>query len=127
MAEARVEFLTLQGEPCPAEERPARFTFRCARPAASGRNGQRCGRLLLAAGPHTQPHGVPRDGQNLNGGRAQWDWDGTRHAPTFTPSVNCASACGWHGYIRSGRTVDCSGADEPEPSIDTTPNATEQR
>jgi hypothetical protein len=109
MSDAKVQFLTLGGEPCHESEKPARFTFACVREA-----GDTCANLLIASGPHSDPHGVKRDGQNQNGGRAQWDWDGNRESPTFAPSVNCASACGWHGYVRNGRCVDCSGADEPE-------------
>lgn len=67
---------------------------------------RRCGDLLIAG-----RSAVKRDGQNKNGGAAQWDWDGDRDAPTFTPSVNCGGC--WHGYIRAGRCVDVHGADEP--------------
>jgi hypothetical protein len=55
---------------------------------------------------------LKRDPQGQNGGIAQWDWNGDRNSPTFTPSVNCGSC--WHGYIRDGRAVDCNGNDEPE-------------
>lgn len=114
MSAADVRFLTIEGEDCPAGAKPARFTFRCV----NRNRGRRalldvveCARLLVA-GPHAAAHGVKRDPNNANGGRAQWDWDGNRDSPTFSPSVNCASHCGWHGYIRNGRCVDTKGKDE---------------
>lgn len=114
MSAAEVEFLTIEGEACPDDVKPARFTFRCV----NGNKGRhallptvRCACLLIA-GPHAAPHGVKRDPNNANDGRAQWDWDGNRAAPTFKPSVNCSSHCGWHGYIRNGRAVDTAGKDE---------------
>lgn len=106
MSDAKVQFMTVTGEPCAADQQPARFTFQCVR-----RRRETCGNLLIAGATD-----IPRDGQNRNGGRAQWDWDGNAEAPTFSPSVNCESACGWHGYIRAGRCVNTSGADEPEPA-----------
>ena len=113
MSAANVEFLDIAGNPVQPGEKPQRFTFRCV-------NGNRdkcspnypdvtCASLLIA----NSGHGIPRDGQNQNGGRAQWDWDGNREAPTFTPSINCEGNCGWHGYIRNGRCVSVSGVDEP--------------
>lgn len=116
MSKADVQFLTITGAPCPPDQAPARFTFCCV-----NRNKNRhrmlvpelCGKLLIA-GPHAAPHGVPRDPEGLNGGRPQWDWDGDRAVPTFSPSINCDSHCGWHGYLRAGRCVSTSGADEPE-------------
>lgn len=112
MSAANVEFLDITAELCSADQKPQRFTFRCV-----GYNRNRhhllepvtCGNLLIA----NSGHGVPRDGQGLNGGRPQWDWDGNRDAPTFSPSVNCEKHCGWHGYIRSGRCVNTAGQDEP--------------
>jgi hypothetical protein len=98
----------------PGSQQPQRFTFRCV-------NGNRtrraqllepvtCGQLLIA----NVGHGIKRDGQGLNGGRSQWDWDGDREPPTFAPSINCEKHCGWHGYIRNGRCADTSEQDEPE-------------
>jgi uncharacterized protein DUF6527 len=116
MSAAEVLFLTLAGDPCPPGEKPARFTFRCVG-ANRGRDPRvprsHCAKLLIAEGPHSAAHGVKRNGRNQDGGRAQWDWDGNRDAPTLAPSVNCESACGWHGYIRAGRCVSQAGADEP--------------
>jgi len=110
---ANVEFLTIEGEPCPPGQQPQRFTFRCV----NGNRGlhprlrdRTCGELLIA----NSGHGIKRDGQGLNGGRPQWDWDGNCEAPTFSPSINCEKHCGWHGYIRNGRCVSASGQDEPE-------------
>ena len=111
MSEARVQFLAVDGTPCADGEKPARFTFRCVR-----RPRETCARLLIAESAVSAPHGVKRDGQNQNGGRAQWDWDGNRQRPTFHPSVNCESACGWHGYVRAGRCLNTNGIDEPEPA-----------
>ena len=45
-----------------------------------------------------------RDGQNQNGGTAQWDWDGNMQAPTVTPSIHCKGCC--HGYITRGAWDD---------------------
>lgn len=103
MSDAQVTFdsLDLDGDGVPGTEQL--FGFAC--PKVKGR---RCGYLLIAGKTD-----IPRDGQNQNGGQAQWDWDGNREAPTFTPSINCLGC--WHGYIRNGRCVDCSGNDEPEP------------
>ncbi len=99
---ADVTFETIEREPADAG-REVFARFLCPKNA-----GRRCGGLLIAGKTN-----IPRDGQNQNGGKAQWDWDGNREAPTFTPSVNC-SGC-WHGYIRAGRCVDVHGQDEPEP------------
>jgi hypothetical protein len=114
MTAANVDFLTLTGDPCPPDQAPARFTFRCV-----GHNRGRhpkllpvnCANLLIA---NAAPHGIKRDPQGANGGRPQWDWDGNREAPTFTPSINCSAHCGWHGYIRNGRCVDTRNRDEPD-------------
>jgi hypothetical protein len=108
MSAANVQFMDIYGKPCPQDQKPARFSFPCAREVRDT-----CASLLIAEGPHSAAHGVKRNGQNQNGGRAQWDWDGNRAAPTFSPSINCESACGWHGYIRNGRCVNSSGQDEP--------------
>jgi hypothetical protein len=112
MTAANVEFLTLDGEPCPEGEKPQRFTFRCVghnRGRHPGLEPMTCGHLLIAdAG-----HGIKRGGQDQNGGKPQWDWNGNRTVPTFSPSVNCEKACGWHGYIESGRCVTTSKQDEP--------------
>ena len=117
MSDAKVEFLDLAYEPVADGEKPARFGFRCV-----GHNRGRdprlpitmCEGLLLAEGPHTAAHGIKRDGNGQNGGRPQWEWDGNREAPTFSPSINCEKHCGWHGYLRKGRCVTTGDADEPE-------------
>lgn len=77
------------------------FSFNCPL------HDRRCGTLPIAGR-------VPekRDPQNKNGGVAQWDWDGNRDSPTFSPSINCGGC--WHGYIRAGRCVSVPGGDEPE-------------
>jgi hypothetical protein len=80
------------------------FNFNCPK-----HKGRRCEGLILAG--RTKLH---RDPQGANGGVAQWDWDGDRENPTFSPSINC-KAC-WHGYIRKGRCVSTSNTDEPEPA-----------
>jgi hypothetical protein len=111
MSDAAVEFLTLEGAPCPADQAPARFTFRCVcrnRGRHPLQKPAKCAMLLIAgASP------IKRDPQGLNGGRPQWDWNGDRLRPTFSPSIDCSRDCGWHGYIRDGRCVDTSGNDEP--------------
>jgi hypothetical protein len=110
MSAANVEFLTIEGLPCPVDQKPERFTFRCV---GYNRNKplmlqtETCASLLIAGATN-----IPRDPNGLNGGRPQWDWDGNREAPTFAPSINCSANCGWHGYIRNGRCVDTSGNDE---------------
>jgi hypothetical protein len=116
MSEAKVEFMDIKADPCPAGEKPARFTFRCVR----HNQGQhpslpyaRCANLLIAEGPYSVMHGIKRDPNCQNGGRSQWDWDGNREAPTFSPSINCESHCGWHGYIKKGRCVKANGQDSP--------------
>lgn len=101
MSDAKVEFETLGYEAAPAGQEQ-RFSFRCPK------RGHQCGALIIAG--RTE---LKRDGQNQNGGIAQWDWDGKREAPTFSPSINCGGC--WHGYIRNGRCVDTGGKDEPEP------------
>lgn len=35
-----------------------------------------------------------------------WQWDGNFEAPTLTPSVNCVSGCGWHGFLKAGVWTD---------------------
>lgn len=117
MSAAHVEFLTLQGDACPAGQKPARFTFRCV-----GHNRgkdprlarTKCAMLLIAESQHSEAHGIKRDPQGNNGGRPQWDWDGNRESPTFRPSINCEGHCGWHGYLRNGRCVSAQGVDETE-------------
>lgn len=102
MSAANVRFQKLDGsDAAPGEEQC--FTITCPK-------GNTCGTWLIAGRTS-----IPRDGQNKNGGKAQWDWtQGTsRDAPTFSPSLNC-SGC-WHGYVRQGRCVDVNGLDEPEP------------
>lgn len=95
----KVEFLTMSGSACPPDQNPQRFTFRCIR-----KPEENCANLLIAdAG-----HGIPRDGKNEHGGRAQWAWNGNRDTPSFTPSIDCRcdGGCGWHGYIEGGNWRD---------------------
>lgn len=111
MSDAKIRFLTIEGQPC-APEQACRFTFRCVN-ANRGRHPLlpeiECAMLLIAGTTD-----IKRDPQGLNGGRPQWDWDKNIQAPTFSPSINCEANCGWHGYIRNGRCVSTSGVDEPE-------------
>jgi hypothetical protein len=112
LSAANVEFLTIECKAIAPGEQPQRFTFRCVgynRGRDPRLQVEACASLFIA----NSGHGIKRDGQGLNGGRPQWDWDGNRESPTFTPSINCESACGWHGYIRSGRCVSAAGVDEP--------------
>jgi hypothetical protein len=85
----------------PGEEQT--FSFAC--PAHGGR---RCGDLVIAGKTD-----LKHDGNGQNGGVAQWNWDGQRASPTFSPSINCVGC--WHGFIRNGRCVSANGVDEPEP------------
>lgn len=94
MSAAAVTFETLGYDPAgPGQEE--RFGFACPKHA-----GRECAGLLIA-------------GRGRNG-VAQWNWDGNRDAPTFSPSIDCRGC--WHGYIRAGRCVDTRGNDEPEPA-----------
>lgn len=110
MSEANVKFLRLDREPCAPDENPCRFSFRCV-VRNRGRHPKleevECGELLIA-----EATDIKRDPQGQNGGSPQWNWDGNREAPTFSPSINCEKHCGWHGYIRGGRCVTAQGEDE---------------
>lgn len=102
MSDAHVKFFSAdRHEASLGAER--NFSFRCPK------SGDRCGHLLIAG----RAPGVKRDGQNQNGGRAMWTWNGNRERPTFSPSINCLSC--WHGYIEDGRCVSVAKVDEPEP------------
>ena len=37
-------------------------------------------------------------------GRASWEWNGNREAPTLSPSINHVGH--WHGWLREGYFVD---------------------
>lgn len=90
MSHAKVKFYThpsRNDECAPGQE--AYFSFHCP-------NGNECG-LLPIAGKIS----FKRDGQNQNGGIAQWDWNGNREKPTFGPSIDCKTC--WHGYIIDGQ------------------------
>lgn len=100
MSDAKVRFETLDYDPAsPGQEQL--FGFNCPL------HDRRCEGLVIAGKTD-----LKRDGQGKNGGVAQWDWNGNRENPTFTPSVNCGSC--WHGFIENGRCVSVSKADEPE-------------
>lgn len=101
MSDAKVRFETLDFEEAPpgAEQR---FGFRCPL------RGHRCEGLVIAGRT-----ALKRDPQGQNGGIAQWDWNGDRERPTFSPSINCGGC--WHGYIENGRCVSVQKSDEPEP------------
>ena len=103
MSAADVKFKdAMRREAAPGEE--VTFSFQCPkRPHA-------CGRLLIAG---RTP--IKRDGLNEHDGMAQWDWDGNREAPTFSPSIQCRGC--WHGYIEAGRCVSTAKEDEPEPDL----------
>lgn len=99
MSDAKVRFDTL-GDLNAAPGQEQTFSFVCPK-------GRRCEGLVIVGRTD-----LKHDPQGQNGGIAQWGWDGNREAPTFTPSINCGRC--WHGYIRNGRCVDTTGADEPE-------------
>lgn len=100
MADARVRFDTMDYDSAPAGAEQ-NFGFNCPK------FDRRCEGLVIAG--RTE---LKRDGQGQNGGIPQWDWDGNRERPTFSPSINCGSC--WHGYIKNGRTVGCDDQDEPD-------------
>jgi hypothetical protein len=101
VSDAKVQFETLDYEGAsPGAEQ--RFGFRCPL------RGHRCEGLVIAG---RTP--LKRDPQGQNGGIAQWDWNGDRERPTFSPSINCQGC--WHGYIENGRCVSVQKTDEPEP------------
>lgn len=101
MSDAKVTFETLALEPAqPGQE--TRFSFQCPKSKMT-----RCSGLLIRGRSD-----IPWDPQNGNGGQAQWGWNGSREAPTFTPSINC-SGC-WHGYIEGGRCLNTSKQEEPQ-------------
>jgi len=77
------------------------FGFNCPR------HNRRCWGLIIAGRTD-----LKRDPQSTNGGIAQWDWNGDRERPTFSPSINCGNC--WHGYIENGRCVTVQKSDEPE-------------
>jgi hypothetical protein len=100
MSDAKVMFSNLDWlDVAPGEEQT--FSFMCPK------KGRRCEGLIIRGRTDLKhdPHGQ-------NGGIAQWNWDGNRDAPTFSPSVNCG-ICGWHGYIENGRCVSTAKVDEP--------------
>jgi hypothetical protein len=100
MSDAKVKFDSLDAlDVAPDAEQT--FSFQCPR------HNRRCGELVIAGRTD-----LKRDPNGQNGGVAQWEWDGNRERPTFSPSINC-NRC-WHGYIRNGRCVDTQGNDEPE-------------
>lgn len=100
MSDAKVTFSRLDHlEAGPGGEQT--FGFLCPRKIAT-----RCEGLVIKGRTN-----LKHDPQGKNGGIAQWDWDGNREAPTFTPSINCEGC--WHGYIRNGRCVDTQGKEEP--------------
>lgn len=102
MSDAKVTFETQDfDEAAPGHEQM--FGFACPL-----RAGRRCESLVIAGKTD-----LKRDGQGQNGGIAQWDWNGDRDRPTFSPSVNCKGC--WHGYIEAGRCVSVQKVDEPEP------------
>jgi hypothetical protein len=103
VSDAKVTFASLHSLVAPVGCEQT-FGFACPR-----RAGTRCEGLIIA-GRTT----LKRDPQGKNGGIAQWDWDGNREAPTFSPSINCGH-CGWHGHVERGRCVSTSRQEEPEP------------
>jgi hypothetical protein len=102
MSDAKVTFNKL-GElgAAPGEEQT--FGFACP-----NFKSNRCEGLIIAG--RTQ---LKHDPQGQNGGIAQWNWNGSRDKPTFTPSIKCGF-CKWHGFIENGRCVNTAKQDEPE-------------
>ena len=102
MSDAKVTFATLDDlEAVVGKEQT--FSFACPKHA-----GRRCEGLVIKGRTR-----FLHDPNGKNGGIAQWEWNGDRSSPTFTPSINC-TAC-WHGYVKNGRCVSAANTDEPEP------------
>ena len=102
MSDAKIRFDSLDELECEVGKEQT-FEFQCPK-----HRNRRCGSLIIKGRTD-----LPHDPQGQNGGIAQWNWDGDRDRPTFTPSVNCGGC--WHGYIEKGRCVDTAKNDEPEP------------
>lgn len=78
------EFLTVDMDPCPAEQRPVFFGFECPK-----NPGRMCTGLVLRDNP-----------AGLKPEKATWIWNGNREKPTFQPSINCMKCS--HGFIENG-------------------------
>lgn len=104
MSDAKVTFDSLDEMHVePGKEQT--FSFQCPKHLR-----RRCSGLIIAGRTD-----LKRDPQGQNGGIAQWNWDGNRETPTFTPSINCSSC--WHGFIEKGRCLDAQRQEEPEPVV----------
>ena len=44
-------------------------------------------------------------------GKPHWKWDGSREAPTLSPSIlvhgNPGWTEGWHGFLTNGKLIEC--------------------
>lgn len=45
------------------------------------------------------------DGEDWAGSEAVWNWNGSKDAPTLTPSILHHSVPEWHGYLTAGKLV----------------------
>ena len=82
----KFEFLDLNYDDCPIDQKPERFGFECPK-----RPGYMCSGLLI--------RGMGNDIPNKT-----WTWNGDRDKPTFTPSINCLGCS--HGFITNGEWRD---------------------
>ena len=103
----KVVFLRANYQPCPDDEAPARFGFECPR-----RQGYICQGLLIAGAKLADGTVIKHNPDTKK--PPCWDWNGSRTAPTFKPSINCLAhdpknpaekytGCGWHGHITDGK------------------------
>lgn len=99
-------WLKLNYQPCPPEEKPARFGFECPR-----KPGYICSGLMIEGADLGE--GVKAGPSGKGKQPACWRWNGNRDKPTFTPSIHCLAhkegdptvkygGCGWHGHIING-------------------------
>lgn len=58
------------------------------------RTGKKCGEILVGY-PDKPPH------------HPSWHFNGDIEKPTLHPSVNCTGGCGWHGWLKEGKWVEC--------------------
>lgn len=81
------KFVDIECEPTADATKVDSMDFVCPR------TGKMCGHIIVGypAKPAISP---------------SWLWDGNFDAPTLTPSINCVSGCGWHGWLRAGHWID---------------------
>jgi hypothetical protein len=85
----KFEFLTLELDDCPANEKPIFFGFECPK----RKDGFMCSGLVIRGNP-----------AGLAPVNKTWVWNGDRTNPSFSPSINCSNCA--HGYIENGKWRD---------------------